>query len=182
MNQAMNKKIITALLGIIFLYGAWYFISPFFIGKVVIEDAPHVDMEVVPKQGPKHELTTTKVTAEPEKIVSIKEEVTITAPSVMLYPITGTAGHPASGTVRIIETGDKQFVRYENFKTINGPDLLVYLAKDLNAKEFVSLGKLKATEGNINYEIPQGTNIQEYPYVLVWCEDFSVLFNYAYVK
>ena len=147
-----------------------------------MEDDPHADMKAESQQDPNHELITTKATVEAEKIVSVKVESKTAAPRVVSYPIIGTAGHPASGTVRIIETGDKLFVRYENFKTINGPDLLVYLAKDLKAKEFVSLGKLKATEGNINYEIPQGTNIQEYPYVLVWCEDFSVLFNYAYVK
>lgn len=182
MNKTMNKKIIIGLVGIVVLFGAWYFISPFFTGKVVMEDAPHTDTDVVSQQDPHHEFTTTKATTEPEKMVSIKEEVKTARPSVASYPITGTAGHPASGIVRIIETGSKQFVRYENFKTINGPDLLVYLAKDLNAKEFVSLGKLKATEGNINYEIPQGTSIQEYPYVIVWCKDFSVLFNYAQVK
>lgn len=182
MNKTMNKKIIIGLLGIVFLYGAWYFISPFFTGKVIVEDAPRADVDVISTQEPKHELTTTKVTAEPEKIVSIQEE-TKTAPlSVVSYPVMGTAGHPASGNVKIIETGGKQYIRYENFKTINGPDLLVYLAKDLKAKEFISLGKLKATEGNINYEIPQATNIREYPYVLVWCEDFSVLFNYAHVS
>ncbi len=178
----MNKKIIIALFGVIFLYGAWYFVSPIFTGKVVVEDVPYTEKEVVSKQDSQHELTTTKVTAENEKVVLIKEESKTASPSVASYPIIGTVGHPASGYVRLMEAGGKQYVRYENFKTINGPDLLVYLAKDLKAKEFVSLGKLKATEGNINYEIPQGTNIQEYPYVLVWCEDFSVLFNYAQVS
>ena len=93
--------------------------------------------------------------------------------------VIGTAGHPASGSARIVTAEGKTYLRYENFKTINGPDLYVYLAKDLNAKEFVSLGKVKATEGNINYEIPQGVNPAEYPYVMTWCKQFGVLFNYA---
>ncbi len=93
--------------------------------------------------------------------------------------VIGTAGHKGSGAVRIIKTESGDVVRYENFKTINGPDLYVYLAKDLDAKEFVNLGTLKATEGNVNYEIPKGTNIDEYRYVLVWCKQFSVLFNYV---
>lgn len=96
--------------------------------------------------------------------------------------VTGTAGHPASGTVRIVSADGKNYVRYENYKTINGPDLYVYLAKDLDAKEFVNLGVLKATEGNINYEIPQGVNPQDYPYVLTWCKIFGALFNYAEIK
>lgn len=94
-------------------------------------------------------------------------------------PVVGTSGHPASGTVRIVKSDGVSYVRYENFKTINGPDIYVYLAKDLDAKEFVSLGKVKATEGNVNYEVPDGVNIDEYPYVLTWCKQFGVLFNSA---
>ena len=94
-------------------------------------------------------------------------------------PITGTAGHPASGTVRVIDANSKTYIRYENFKTINGPDLYVYIAKDLEAKEYANLGTLRATEGNVNYEIPADVNLQDYKYVMVWCKAFGVLFNYA---
>jgi len=96
--------------------------------------------------------------------------------------VVGTTGHPASGTVRIVAADEKQYVRYENFKTINGPDLYVYLSKDLEAREFINLGPIKATEGNINYEIPEGTNLTEYRYVLTWCRAFSVLFNSAEIS
>lgn len=95
--------------------------------------------------------------------------------------IVGTPGHPASGSARLVESGGTTYVRYENFKTLNGPDLYVYLAKDQEAKEFVSLGRLKATEGNINYEVPAGVDAKEYPYVLVWCKAFGVLFNSAHI-
>lgn len=93
--------------------------------------------------------------------------------------VIGTAGHPASGTVRIIGADGKGYVRYENFKTINGPDLYVYLAKDTDAGEFVNLGRVRATEGNINYEIPAGVDLSRYRYVLTWCKVFGILFNYA---
>ena len=36
--------------------------------------------------------------------------------------VIGTAGHPASGAARIIVAEGKGDVRYENFKTLNGPD------------------------------------------------------------
>ncbi len=94
-------------------------------------------------------------------------------------PVVGTSGHPASGTVRMVRGDTASYIRYENFKTINGPDLYVYLATDLEAKEFINLGLLKATEGNVNYEIPTGVDLQKYRYVLVWCKQFGVLFNYA---
>lgn len=93
--------------------------------------------------------------------------------------VVGTAGHPASGTVRLVAADGTTYVRYENFKTINGPDIYVYLAKDLDAKEFVSLGKVKATEGNINYQVPADVDASQYPYVLTWCKTFGVLFNSA---
>lgn len=94
-------------------------------------------------------------------------------------PVVGNTAHPASGNVRVINTEKGTVVRYENFKTINGPDLYIYLAKDLNAKEYISLGKLRATEGNVNYTIPEGVNINDYKYIMVWCKRFGVLFNYA---
>lgn len=93
--------------------------------------------------------------------------------------VVGTTGHPASGSVRLVEADGKAYVRYENFKTINGPDIYVYLSKDLDAKEFVNLGRVRATEGNINYEIPAGVGVADYRYVLTWCKAFGVLFNYA---
>lgn len=93
--------------------------------------------------------------------------------------VVGTAGHPASGTARIVQTEGKAYVRYENFKTINGPDIYVYLAKDKDAMDFISLGKVRATEGDINYEIPNGVDLARYRYVLTWCKSFKVLFNYA---
>lgn len=97
-------------------------------------------------------------------------------------PVVGTDGHSASGTVRVVDAGGKIYIRYENFKTINGPDIFVYLAKDLRAEEFVNLGRVKATEGNVNYEVPAGVNLADYPYVLTWCRAFNALFNYATLR
>ncbi len=113
-----------------------------------------------------------------DSIPELLQETSTTSVSVQ---IVGTTAHPASGTVRIIETEGKRYVRYENFKTINGPDIFVYLSKDLKASDFVNLGRVKGTEGNVNYDIPEGVNIKDYPYVIIWCEAFNVLFNSAKV-
>ena len=94
-------------------------------------------------------------------------------------PVVSTIGHPASGTARVVQAEGATYVRYENFQTINGPDIYVYLSKDLDAKDFIDLGKVRATEGNINYEIPREVNVADYKYVLTWCKQFGVLFNYA---
>ncbi len=153
----MQKRILTTI-GIILAVGivsfAYYAISPYFIHIQLDEAAP--DMKLVDSQA--------------------MEKVNIeTAPAF----IRGTTGHPASGTVRIIDVDGKKYIRYENFKTINGPDIYVYLAKDLDAKEFIDLGEVRATEGNINYRVPDGVTVENYRYVMVWCKAFGVLFNYA---
>ncbi len=98
------------------------------------------------------------------------------------YPVIGTSGHEASGTVSVFDTTEGQVIRYENFHTVNGPDLFVYLSKDLDADEFVNLGRLKATNGNINYSVPDGIDASEYKYIMVWCRAFGVLFNYAEIN
>ncbi|MCI5108509.1 MAG: DM13 domain-containing protein [Candidatus Pacebacteria bacterium] len=100
---------------------------------------------------------------------------TVSEGEVVASQIIGTSGHPASGTVRIV--GD--YIRFEDFYTINGPALHVYLSKDLEANDYVDLGKTKGTEGNINYKIPENVDIEAYKYVLHWCKPFSVLFNYG---
>ena len=70
----------------------------------------------------------------------------------------------------------------ENFETINGPDLFIYLSKDLTNKDFVNLGEIKATKGNVNYEVNSSIDTTQYKNVLVWCRAFGVLFSYAELK
>jgi hypothetical protein len=99
------------------------------------------------------------------------------------FSIIDTTGHPASGSVKVIEKNDgSQVIRFEDFETINGPQLHLYLSKDLDASEFIDLGPIRGTEGNINYDVPEGVDIEEYPYVMHWCVPFSVLFNYAELR
>jgi hypothetical protein len=93
-----------------------------------------------------------------------------------------SSAHPTSGTVQYILGKSNLYVQLKNFKSDNGPDLYVYLAKDKQAKDKIDLGKLKSTNGNFYYTAPVGTNIAAYNQVLIWCEDFSVLFGFAEVK
>ena len=73
-------------------------------------------------------------------------------------------------------------MRFENFNTINGPDLRVYLSSGLGIDDSVELGKLKATRGSFNYELDPSIKIGKYDKVLVWCEPFRVLFSHAQVR
>lgn len=92
------------------------------------------------------------------------------------------ASHDVAGRALLVSTGDKKILRFEDFDTDNGPDLRIYLATDARASDFVDLGAMKANKGNINYDIPAGTDTAKYKYALVWCRAFRVLFSYAVLE
>ena len=82
----------------------------------------------------------------------------------------------------IIDTPEGKVLRFEDFETVNGPDLFIYLSSDLNNNDFVNLGEIKATKGNVNYLLPKDIDLKKYNKVLVWCRAFRVLFSYAELK
>ena len=92
--------------------------------------------------------------------------------------------HNAEGVAKVIplQQDDDNVLRLENLKVTNGPDLYVYLSTDKSASDFVNLGKLKANNGNQNYNIPAGTDLTKYDNVLIWCKAFSVLFGSVELK
>mgnify|MGYP001575138834 CR=1 FL=1 len=112
---------------------------------------------------------------------------TVTTPSagsfqeVSSHPFVG-AGHSVSGTVKTLKHSVSNDYTYElsNFNSQNGPDLFVYVSKDLQASQFVDLGPLRSTNGNLVYSATAAqlanTDAQ---YLLIWCKKFSVLFGSA---
>jgi hypothetical protein len=92
----------------------------------------------------------------------------------------GDGFHKAQGVAKVITLADgKTFLRLENLKTTNGPDLYVYLSTGKDVSDIVNLGRLKGNIGNQNYEIPTGTDLAKYNTVLIWCKAFSTLFGSA---
>lgn len=88
--------------------------------------------------------------------------------------------HPTSGKASV--NADKTVLTFTNFKTDNGPKLLVYLSTDVNATEFVNLGDLKGISGDFTYSIPANTDLTKYKIVNIWCVDFLVSFGTAELK
>jgi hypothetical protein len=43
----------------------------------------------------------------------------------------------------------------------------------------VDLGGLRAFKGSQRYAIPSGTDLKDYPSVIIWCEAFSALISPA---
>ena len=91
-------------------------------------------------------------------------------------------GHTVSGTASIYESTGKKTVLLDPYSSQNGPDLKVYLSKDEKASSYISLGKLKSIDGKQSYEIPNNPDVTDYKFVLVWCEQFTVIFGKAELK
>ena len=95
--------------------------------------------------------------------------------------------HPTEGMALVLGDGSGQrFLRLEDFRTDNGPDLNVYLsAAHPDASrgdfddDFVDLGDLKGNVGSQNYEIPAGLDLDHYSTVAIWCVRFGVVFGAA---
>jgi peptide methionine sulfoxide reductase msrA/msrB len=150
-----KKRLYFGLIAFVLLVGGYQITTSFlFPPSIVIHDAIPITQDSV------HEKS---------QMLTVKK----------VFPVSQTIGHPATGTLHVLQDDTTTVLRYENYKTINGPDLFVYLSKDLDATDIVDLGHVKGTEGDINYEIPHGVEITEYRYVLTWCKQFGVLFNYV---
>lgn len=194
----MNRSIVLVL-GIVVLIAAWFFVSPLFIDRAVDEsfdlllDDGQVDMERVMAMSPDQQLAMMPeimdaAASAPDR--AAVEEMSATAPRVLARGefVDADIVHKGSGKALVYALADgEHLVRFEDFRTTNGPALVVYLAKHPSPTEarhvtdggYVKLGKLKGNVGNQNYPVPGGTDINEYNSVVIWCELFGVLFSPA---
>ncbi len=99
--------------------------------------------------------------------------------------------HETTGVVKILELEDgSRVLRLEGFATSDGPDLEVWLS-DAEVVEgfdgwfladdgdYLSLGKLKGTRGEQNYEIPAEVDLERFSSMSIWCVRFAVSFGAA---
>lgn len=96
-------------------------------------------------------------------------------------PIMGV-NHTVSGIASLYVMDGQYTIVLDPFQSQNGPDLRVYLSKDIAASSFVRLGNLKSTTGKQSYSIPSTVQVNEYSFCHVWCEQFSVEFARAELK
>lgn len=166
----MKKSIIVAIIvAAIAVPATVYAATPLFINTTINEPAPLAvadDKMIEDKPG----------TAMAEKDGNTMMEKELEGG----FAGAGDGIHNAEGAAKVIYVeGGNDVLRLENLKVTNGPDLYIYLATDGQASDFVDLGRLKANNGNQNYNIPEGTDLSKYDTVLVWCKQFSVLFGSA---
>jgi len=191
----MKKKIIVGIVGIIVIAVAWYLISPIWRIKEVNEASPlapqfptsHIEH---PTSQVKDALETMDAETKAEfmkqvemmKDVVMEKQEAAPAPSSVRLLREGDfhpRAHEVKGKALLIEQGAKKILRFEDFETINGPDLRIYLSRTLGNDDFIDLGAIRATKGNVNYEVNNVVDITTYNKILVWCRAFSVLFSYA---
>lgn len=154
-----RKLIVTALVAGAIGFAAgnafWYLASPLWIDRIVSEELPpELQMKTVAKGEFRD------------------------ADSV----------HKGKGTATVFESASgAKILRFTGFEATNGPDLKVWLVKaggikasgDVKASEWVTLGPLKGNIGDQNYVIPAEVNVTDYQSVVIWCEQFGVLFSAA---
>lgn len=96
--------------------------------------------------------------------------------------------HQGAGTATLAETSDgRMILQFGDFSVTRGPDLEVWLvaadapgtSSAVLASDWVSLGPLQSASGAQTYEIPANIDASAYGSVVIWCEDFSVLFAVA---
>jgi hypothetical protein len=98
--------------------------------------------------------------------------------------------HQTSGRATIYETtGGKQYLCLTDFRTSNGPDVHVLLARgddeSLNQEvvkgelDRVELGALKGNQRDQNYDLPASVDLRMYNAVVIYCERFHAVFGVA---
>lgn len=193
------KQIILIVVLVLAAGAGWFFLSPLFIDRQVDESFDFTrqdgqfDLEGVmamPEAKRNEMKDDIMAAAAGAPDVAMSEPMGDAAPKALAQGrfVDADAVHQGTGDATLYELPDGgHLVRFENFRTTNGPALVVYLAKhpnptsadDVTEGGYLNLGKLKGNVGNQNYRIPAGTPIEEYHSVVVWCELFGVLFSPA---
>ena len=94
----------------------------------------------------------------------------------------GNMSYNVSGSVKLYDNQGKKYIYFENFSSSNGPDLKVYVATSNTASQFITLGALKGVSGTQAYLVNNPPDFNQYNKVLIWCQQFSVLFGASTIQ
>lgn len=87
-----------------------------------------------------------------------------------------------SGFAKIYLQNNQYKLALENVAISNGPDLHVYLSKEVQPVNYIDFGPLQSTAGNQLYPITGNPNFSEYKYALIHCQRFNHLFGSAELR
>jgi len=155
MGRFLKIAIPAFVLGSVFGAGAWYLAAPLWIDRVVSETLVQSSQSQVIASG----------------------------------AFSGVdASHQGAGEVRLVRQPDGRIqLQFANFKVTNGPDLKVWLisnpdpqgAGDVKASTQLKLGQLKGNIGDQAYTLPEGSDVSQFGSVVIYCQQFSVMFAAA---
>jgi hypothetical protein len=181
----MNKKILISIGGLVILAVAYWLLSPLWRSVALDEGLPmsnntttiNDNLSVMDADAKKDfEKQTMEMK---DEVMKKSDAMPAHEPTIIDRSDMIARAHKVEGVALFVKSGNETFLRFENLKTINGPDLRIYLSSDLSTNDIVDLGPIRATEGNVNYTIPSGTDLGKYKNVMIWCRVFGVLFSYA---
>lgn len=99
---------------------------------------------------------------------------------------TGTFGNgpygAVNGTAKIYFQNNKYILALENFNSSNGPDLHVYISKEVQPVNYIDLGRLQSVSGNQQYQLTGSIDFSTYKYALIHCQQYNHLFGSAELK
>lgn len=187
------------VIGVVALIGGWFFISPLFIDRVVdesfdlLEDNGQLDMDAIMAMPDEARLAMMdEIMAHSAQAAdrTAADTMPAGAPEAIARGtfVDADLVHKGSGIATLYRLpDDSHVVRFEDFRTTNGPALVVYLARhpdpasaaDVTEPGFISIGKLKGNVGSQNYVLPSTVDVSDYNSVVIWCELFGVLFSPA---
>lgn len=98
--------------------------------------------------------------------------------------------HQTRGRATIYNNPDgKPYLRLTDFTTSNGPDVHVVLARSGDQSlrqdivkgdlDSIEVAPLKGNQGDQNYDIPAGADLNKYQAVVIYCERFHAVFGIA---
>jgi len=169
-----KKRTIKIVLSILLAGFAAWAIIPLFIDTEVSELAPESATIITASPSAANEPDDTIEQVEESAETAIKPEE-----RERTSRLQGRNSYDAVGTVKLIEDADgTRFVRFEdNFKTDNGPDLIVYIGN--SDDRGLSLGALKGNIGAQNYELPDDLDLTTVDTVRIFCRAFNLDFAIA---
>lgn len=104
----------------------------------------------------------------------------------------GKAGHRVTGTVALERDEEGYFLRFEDYRQTQGPDVYVYLtpSEDPDTASEISAGRKilidggadggeSTKEGTFVQRLPADIDVERYNGVAIWCDQFSVPFGAA---
>ena len=157
-----NRKLIIVVVALVVICAGWYAFRPerLFVNQTVSEQFP----------------------------VASAASTADASPVALASGDFHNVSHKGSGTATVYQLANgKRVLRFTNFETSNGPDVVVYLVAATDAQDAdtvknsdpILLGSLKGNVGEQNYDVPAGVDLNKYRAVTIWCRRFSANFATA---